>query len=380
MISKQSDTLVYILTDVSSVNIFGFKQLNALKKSTFNIHVICGPGQIDRNVRDLNLEIHQVKYLQRNISFVNDIISLIKITSIVYSIRPHIIIYSTPKASLMGAVAGLLTKTPIKVYQIFGARWQSLKFCKKISLLFIDILILKISTNITAVSRSIATKYSALTYKTIKVLHFGSTIGVDTKIFFPSINENFRMEKFRLGYAGRLASDKGIEDLIDLFIKLNSKNTNFELEIIGDVDQTDKISLDTIEKITLHPKISWFRAMTQIKLADHFRSWDLQLFLSKREGLGNVVLEAGACGIPTFCWDIDGVRDAIPNQFNRFKIIYGDLAKMENEILNYYNRPLSLNDRNLLANWYKINFDQDEVLNAFTKLITSLMKSSLDYE
>ena len=144
MISKLSDTLVYILTDVSSVNIFGFKQLSALKKSNFDIHVICGPGRIDRNVRDLKVEIHQIKYLQRNISFVNDIISLIKITSIVYSIRPNIIIYSTPKASLMGAVAGLLTKTPIKVYQIFGARWQSLKFCKKILLLFIEIIILKI--------------------------------------------------------------------------------------------------------------------------------------------------------------------------------------------------------------------------------------------
>jgi glycosyltransferase involved in cell wall biosynthesis len=43
----------------------------------------------------------------------------------------------------------------------------------------------------------------------------------------------------------------------------------------------------------------------------YFRAADLHLLLSYREGLPNVVLEAAASGVPTFAFDVVGVRDAV---------------------------------------------------------------------
>jgi glycosyltransferase involved in cell wall biosynthesis len=42
-----------------------------------------------------------------------------------------------------------------------------------------------------------------------------------------------------------------------------------------------------------------------------FQVADLHLFLSHREGFGNVAIEAAAVGVPTFGFDVVGVRDSV---------------------------------------------------------------------
>ena len=103
------------------------------------------------------------------------------------------------------------------------------------------------------------------------------------------------------------------------------------------------------------------------------QNWDIQIFLSEREGLGNVILEAGACGIPTFCWNIVGTRDAVPIKMQNFLIPYGDLQTMETSVIKYLEAPLSFNDRIELSNWYSDNFCQQKVLNKFVTFIEEVL-------
>ena len=108
------------------------------------------------------------------------------------------------------------------------------------------------------------------------------------------------------------------------------------------------------------------------------RSWDLQIFLSKREGLGNVILEAGACGVPTFCWNIIGTKDAIPDFASDFLIPYGDINSLEKSVVSYLNAPLNQSEKFALIHWYHDNFEQKKVLTDFVGFINDSLEDYND--
>jgi glycosyltransferase involved in cell wall biosynthesis len=177
-----------------------------------------------------------------------------------------------------------------------------------------------------------------------------------------------------LGYAGRVSNDKGISDLFDLFARLSAHTPDIQLQIIGDLDFEDKIPEKLINDLKSNPRIEWINTISQVDLAERMRNWDVQIFLSKREGLGNVILEAGACGIPTFCWDIIGTKDAIPDFARDFLISYGDMELLEKSVSNYLGSPLEQSKKLKLAEWYLDNFEQKKVLSAFIGFIDASLK------
>ena len=145
------------------------------------------------------------------------------------------------------------------------------------------------------------------------------------------------------------------------------------LEIIGDIDNDDMIPIETVRRIRLNPKVKIFKSMAQGDLASRMQSWDLQVFLSKREGLGNVILEAGACGVPTLGWDIIGVQDAIPYFAKNCLIPYGNFHILQEAILSFIDKPLTQSEKKTLSQWYIDNYDQTKVLKSFVVFIMSCL-------
>ena len=367
--------IVFMVTSVQSVNIFTVAQIKSLSTHTSKIYLICGTGLIKREVIDVTEEIFQLPKLLRRSNIFFDLLSLIQITIILKRLKPDLVIYATPKSAFLGALASFLNRTPIRIYQVWGVRWQNLSGIKLWIVRSADFITIKLSTKITAVSKSVF-EFIGAYYKTDKlvVLGSGSTAGVDMQIFYSDEHSVAPRTKVKIGYAGRISNDKGITDLYNLFIKLTAQIPNLYLEIIGDLDLEDEISKELVNDINSHSKIRWIQDTQQDKLAVHMRSWDAQIFLSRREGLGNVILEAGACGIPTFCWDIIGTRDAIPSFARNFLIPFNDTNLLEKSVLNYLDSPLSQSEKIRLSNWYAENFEQMKVLSKFIEFINDTLR------
>jgi glycosyltransferase involved in cell wall biosynthesis len=225
-----------------------------------------------------------------------------------------------------------------------------------------DKLAIKLSTSIIGVSASISGIYSAITKKDILVLGRGSAVGVDRDIF--SMNGR-NPESFKLGFAGRIAQDKGISDLLIIYKKLKKINSKTTLEIIGEIDFSDPVDVSLVKEIESDPDINWIRHCSRIELASHMKRWALQILLSQREGLGNVIIEAGACGIPTICWDVTGVRDAIPNFLGKNLIQNNRMDLLYSRIKEYLDNPLSTMEASELSSWTIENFEKNMVLNNF---------------
>ena len=372
---KSEIRILYLLTSPLSVNTFGIAQIKMLNKDGFSVHLICGRGDLNSELSKFTDTIQISPYLRRGSSLVIDLFALLNIFFMVLRIKPTIIIYSTPKSAFIGALASFLNRTPIRIYQVWGVRWQNLSGIKLWVVRSADFITIKLSTKITAVSKSVF-EFIGAYYKTDKlvVLGSGSTAGVDMQIFYSDEHSVAPRTKVKIGYAGRISNDKGITDLYNLFTKLTPQIPNLYLEIIGDLDLEDEISKELVNDINSHSKIRWIQDTQQDKLAVHMRSWDAQIFLSRREGLGNVILEAGACGIPTFCWDIIGTRDAIPSFARNFLIPFNDTNLLEKSVLNYLDSPLSQSEKIRLSNWYAENFEQMKVLSKFIEFINDTLR------
>ena len=366
--------IIYLVTSPISANVFGLLQIRSLFQHGLNVSLVVGQGSLNSELYKYVDSIYVNQNFNRGISLIRDVKSIIQLCIIFFRVKPDLVIYSTPKAAFLGSIAAFITLTKIRIYQIWGIRWQNLSGFKLLLVRSADFLAIKLSTNVTVVSQS---ALELLNYKASKgkvgVLGTGSTVGVDAKIFYPKLTNNKSSNKKIMGYAGRIARDKGIDKLIDLFISLSASVNNLYLEIIGIIDQDDKISDKNLEILNSHPNIILVPNLSQLELASHMQNWDIQIFLSEREGLGNVILEAGACGIPTFCWDIVGTRDAVPNTKQNFLIPYGDLQTLETSVIKYLEAPLSFDDRIELANWYEDNFGQQKVLNDFVTFIDELL-------
>jgi len=372
---KSEIRILYLLTSPLSVNTFGIAQIKMLNKDGFSVHLICGRGDLNSELSKFTDTIQISPYLRRGSSLVIDLFALLNIFFMVLRIKPTIIIYSTPKSAFIGALVSFLNRTPIRIYQVWGVRWQNLSGIRLWVVRSADFIAIKLSTKITVVSKSVL-EFIGMYNKTNKlvVLGLGSTAGVDMQIFYPDKPYVAPRTKVKIGYAGRISNDKGITDLYNLFIKLTPQIPNLYLEIIGDLDLEDKISKKLVNDINSHFKIRWIQGAQRAELAVHMRSWDAQIFLSRREGLGNVILEAGACGIPTFCWDIIGTRDAIPSFAQNFLIPFADTNLLEKSVINYLDSPLSQSEKIRLSNWYAENFEQMKVLSKFIEFINDTLR------
>ncbi len=143
--------------------------------------------------------------------------------------------------------------------------------------------------------------------------------GVNTELFSPRDKIESRRE-LGLGpdeplmvWAGRLAPEKGLTDLIEALPSVLQTHSSARLVLIGDGPERD--ALDRLagergvrEALDLRP------AVERSRLAVWYGAADLVCLPSLREGRPNTVLEAMACGRPVLATAVGGVPELIENE------------------------------------------------------------------
>lgn len=156
-----------------------------------------------------------------------------------------------------------------------------------------------------------------ITKKPLKVLGHGNVRGIDLDHFDPQRNEvqaeAAKIRKpgiFTFIFVGRLVRDKGINELVEAFERLNKEYPNTRLILVGRQEpELDPLKPETIAKIDNNKNIEAVGQQSDV------RPWlaasDAFVFPSYREGFPNVVIEAGAMGLPSIVTDINGSREII---------------------------------------------------------------------
>ena len=115
---------------------------------------------------------------------------------------------------------------------------------------------------------------------------------------------------FTFIFVGRLVGDKGINELIEAFSRLNSEYPETRLILVGGQEpELDPLKHTTIAEIERNPAIEDVGKQSDVR--PWFAAADALVFPSYREGFPNVVIEAGAMGLPSIVTDINGSREII---------------------------------------------------------------------
>jgi glycosyltransferase involved in cell wall biosynthesis len=106
-------------------------------------------------------------------------------------------------------------------------------------------------------------------------------------------------------------------------------------------------------------------------------SFDCFVLPSYREGLGQVSLEAQACGIPTIVSNATGVRDSVPPDARLPLIPAHDSNSLKELICSLYADESLRIDSGLLGRvWVENHFDSHQVVARFNEYLSEQVENS----
>ena len=379
--------IMYAVTVSKSLKLLNGK-LNYLSEKGFNTAIITSPGNEIEKFQDTEMTRVIPVSMQREISLFEDVLSLIKLIKVISREKPQIVNAGTPKAGLLVTLAAFVCRVPIRIYTIRGLRLETTTGFKRKILLITEKIAANVATHVVCISPSLKEKVIDLNIvneKNISVIRKGSSNGINieqnekSKVPLPILNSlrqrlGVQENDFIIGFVGRLTNDKGINEVLEVFQKVSALYSNVKLLILGDFEESDSISAAVKNELYKNEQILF--EGYQKNLVPYYQIMDTFLFLSKREGFGNVVIEAALNNVPAIVGNITGVKDTVIDNMTGFIVEREDTESCMKKVVFLINNESAKKELGKnAAKWAKENFDSQLIWKDYHKLYTKLLES-----
>ncbi|WP_020008204.1 glycosyltransferase family 4 protein [Salinicoccus albus] len=295
------------------------EQIRFIEKNGYQVKVVCNED-FKKSYDDI--KIRHIPF-EREISIVKDMGSLYRLYRYLRAEKPDIINFSTPKAGLLGMVAGFLSGVDHRIYIQRGLRLETVTGLKYHLLYLTEKIACQLSTHVMVISDSLeAEMISRKLLSRHKVVRIGrgSSNGTDMEKFNPERIDTHQLSSLRngldikpsdfvIGCVGRMTKDKGMNELVAAFTRLEKKYDHLKLLLVGDFENGDPITERNRKTIADHDDIIHCPFTDSIEY--YYSLMDLFAFPTFREGFGNVSIEAQAMGVPVVTFDATGARDTV---------------------------------------------------------------------
>ena len=250
--------------------------------------------------------------MERHISLIRDLRSLWQMYRALRQEHPDLVHSMTPKAGLITMTAAWLARVPRRVHTFTGLVWPTASGLKRRILMATDWITCAYATHVIPEGEGVKNDLinHHITRKPIKVLGHGNVRGIDLEHYNPKAIDVPSHEGFTFVFVGRIVRDKGINELVTAFDRLHREYTETRLVLVGHrEDNLDPVTPATIERINSGNGIDAVGGQSDVR--PFYAAADALVFPSYREGFPNVVIEAGAMGLPSIVTDINGSREII---------------------------------------------------------------------
>lgn len=144
--------------------------------------------------------------------------------------------------------------------------------------------------------------------KSFKILNNG--IDLDKFIYNERIREEVRnnlglKNKIVIGHVGRFVKQKNHSQLVDIFYEVHKKNKDTVLLLVGQGPLLEEIK-SKVNELGIQDSVNFIGVRNDIN--EIYQAIDIFLFPSLFEGLGFVLIEAQASGLPCF------ITDTLPDE------------------------------------------------------------------
>jgi glycosyltransferase involved in cell wall biosynthesis len=279
--------------------------------------------------------------MTRKITPLKDISAVWQLYRFLKKSKPFIVHTHTPKAGIVGMLAAKLAGVPHRLHTVAGLPLLETAGAKRKMLDSVEKMTYWCATKVYPNSyglMEIIKKNGYCPAAKLKVLASGSSNGIDTKRFS---TEEFSAEQkmelrtslgidehdFVFVFVGRLVGDKGINELVCAFDGLSNEKKNVKLLLVGPSENhLDPLTPATLQTIKNNESI--IQAGYQSDVRPYFAISDVLAFPSYREGFPNVVMQAGAMGLPCIVTNINGCNEIISDRENGLIIPVKNIAAL----------------------------------------------------
>ncbi|MDG4949893.1 glycosyltransferase family 4 protein [Weeksellaceae bacterium KMM 9724] len=283
--------------------------------------------------------------LTRAITPIQDFKSLWEMYRFLKKEKPQIIHSHTPKAGTISMLAAKMAGVPIRLHTVAGLPLMEATGLKRKLLNTVEKITYWAATKVLPNSeglKEIILKEGFTKNEKLHVIGKGSSNGIDTSYFDPNLfndetkhklreSLNIRKQDFVFVFVGRVVKDKGIVELVNAFKAINAEN--IKLLLVGTFEhELDPLPQEIISEIENSPHIiltGW-----QKDVRPYLAISDALTFPSYREGFPNVVMQAGAMGLPAIVSNINGCNEIIHHHENGLIIPVKDKIRLEQAMLN----------------------------------------------
>lgn len=324
--------------------------------------------------------------MTRKITPLKDLFAVWQLYKFLRKEKPFIVHTHTPKAGVIGMLAAKLAGVPNRLHTVAGLPLLETTGNKRKLLNFVEKITYASATKIYPNSnglKEIIIQEKFCQSKKLKVIGKGSSNGINTSHFSPDcfsksekknlkFNLGIQPEDFVFIFVGRLVGDKGINELVAAFHKLNDAKLSVKLLLVGSQEtDLDPLQSETLQLINTNPNIIAVGHQNDVR--PYFAISDVLVFPSYREGFPNVVMQAGAMGLPSIVTDINGCNEIIEAEKNGLIIqvkeeqaVFSAMQKILDDAVLL--DKMRKNARSMIVSRYEQEIVWKAVLNEYEKL------------
>ncbi|MCM1451500.1 MAG: glycosyltransferase family 4 protein [Clostridium sp.] len=363
-----------------------------LRERGYEVVAVSSDGPELQRVRDAGGRVATVE-MERRISPLKDLMSLWRMFWLFRRERPAMVHSMTPKAGLICMLAGWIARVPVRVHMFTGLVFPTSAGLKRRILMATDWLTCACATHVIPEGEGVKRDLleNGITKKPLKVLGHGNCRGIDMARFDRTPEVMAEADRIRNAASslagrrgerpfafiaiGRLVGDKGINELVEAFCRLNKEMPNTRLILVGPYEpEIDPIRPETARAIEENPSIEAVGSQKDV------RPWlaasDCSILASYREGFPNVVIEAGAMGLPQIVTDINGANEIIIEGQNgtivpskNSEALYDAMKRMAND--TDWRESLAANARSLIESRYEQSYVRQCLYNFYDEVLKS---------
>jgi glycosyltransferase involved in cell wall biosynthesis len=360
-------------------------RLRTLREAGFRVTLVSSPGDLlsitsaEEGVESVAIPMH------REIAPVSDLLALLRLCWLLWRLNPDMTEFSTPKAGLLGSIAALLCRVPVRIYFLRGLKLEATIGIKHKILLAAERIASACSHSVLCNSDSLLRLALVLRIapeSKLRLLGSGSSNGVDIERFHPgpdTLRERLGlpMDAHVVGFVSRLTRDKGVPELVEAFDAILAAKPNAHLLLVGWFDLAED-ALDSALRLRIqrHSRIHVTGFVPDTAL--YYRVMDVMVLPTWREGFPNAVLEAASTGIPVVTTLSTGSRDAVVPEVTGLLIPPGYPVAIFESVIRLLSDPERCRKMGWAARaWVLEHFVNEQVLGRTVEYYLSLIEEKL---
>ena len=319
--------------------------------------------------------------MHRPIAPLRDLVSLWRLIRVFRRERPTMVHSITPKAGLLSMIAAWVCRVPVRLHTFTGLVFPTATGLKQRILMLTDRITCACATHIVPEGEGVKAdliNYN-ITRKPLQVLGYGNVRGIDLNHYrrspevIAAAQSISRSDVFTFVFVGRVVRDKGINELVEAFVRLHQAEPATRLILVGWFE-------DNLDPVSGKTRLAIERcdAIEAVGSQSDVRPWlaaaDALVFPSYREGFPNVVIEAGALDLPSIVTDINGSREIIVHGQNGVIVPPRNAQALLQAMIQFVQNPqatqaMAANARKMIASRFEKSFVEQCLIDYYKEIL-----------